>query len=57
MVIGKDGKITVVGGEYGETQQGAAFGTIQNGINTNQNTLDYLDDKMGENFTKDFNLR
>ena len=57
VVIGKDGKITVVGGEYGGVQEGAAFGTIQNGVQTNQGTLDYLDDKMGENFTKDFNLR
>jgi len=57
VVIGKDGKITVVGGEYGGVQEGAAFGTIQNGINTNQNTLDYLDEKFGEGFTEQYNLR
>ena len=57
VVISKEGKITVVGGEYGGTQEGAAFGTIQNGINTNQNTLDYLDEKYGEGFTEQYNLR
>ena len=57
VVISKDGKITVVGGEYGGVQEGAAFGTIQNGIETNQGTLDYLDEKFGEGFTEQYNLR
>ena len=46
-----------VGREYGGTQEGAAFGTIENGINNNMNTLDYLDEKFGEGFTEQYNLR
>ena len=57
VVIGKNGKITVVGGEYGGEQEGAAFGTVQNGNNVNMNTLDYLDEKYGEGFTEEYNLR